>query len=269
MTGRGKMHGVRSISGVVNCKQDGNGMEIALIDDEKTVSDLISEYLTRYEAEHPEAGAFRLTAYVSAHDFLAAYQWQFDLILMDIELDDLSGMEAARLLRKKDPEVLLFFLTNLAQYAVEGYEVDAADFMVKPVSYEAFSFKLEKALRLRAKRGGRQLRLQSGARSVRVSSETILYVEVRNHDLIYHLGAGGAKKEDISLRATLKSAEETLEGLPFAKCNSCYLVNLREVYAVDGFTLTLTDESTLQISRNRRAGFLQEYTRFLGGIGGN
>lgn len=237
-------------------------MEIALIDDEQDVAVQIQEYLARYESEHPKAAPLRLTSYVSAHDFLAAYRRQFDLVLMDIELDDLDGMEAARRLRTQDKEVLLFFLTNMAQYAINGYEVEAADYMVKPVSYETFSFKLEKAFRLAAHRGSRSLMLQCGASMYRISSDAVSYIEVQNHNLIYHTANG-----TYTTRATLRSAEEALSGLPFARCNSCYLVNLREVYGIEGYTLSLADGSTLQISRNRRADFMKEYARFLGGIG--
>lgn len=70
----------------------------------------------------------------------------FDIVLMDIAMPHMNGLEAARRLRGIDSSVCLIFITTLAQYAIRGYEVDALDFLVKPVQYELFRLKLEKAL---------------------------------------------------------------------------------------------------------------------------
>ena len=67
----------------------------------------------------------------------------------------LGGMPTAERIRQLDPEVVLIFVTNMAQYAIRGYEVDALDFVLKPVSYYQFSTKLERALqRIQRRRAG-------------------------------------------------------------------------------------------------------------------
>ena len=85
-------------------------------------------------------------------DFLEAYRPDFDLVFLDIELPLLNGIETARRLRELDSVVALVFITNMEQYAVNGYEVDALDFVVKPINYYRFSSMMRKALRIIARK---------------------------------------------------------------------------------------------------------------------
>ena len=66
----------------------------------------------------------------------------FDIVLMDIDMPGMNGMETARALRKVDAAVILIFVTNMAQFAISGYEVDATDFILKPVNKYSFAIKI-------------------------------------------------------------------------------------------------------------------------------
>lgn len=78
--------------------------------------------------------------------FIEQYRPDYDLIFLDIQMPGLNGMEAATALRKKDSSVLLVFVTNMAQYAVRGYDVNAAGFILKPVSYYDFLMRMRKCI---------------------------------------------------------------------------------------------------------------------------
>jgi DNA-binding LytR/AlgR family response regulator len=185
---------------------------------------------------------------------------KIDIAFLDIEMPRLDGMSAAHRIRERDEQVTIIFITNMAQYAIHGYEVGALDFLLKPVSYEALEMRLQKVWKLAQARqeSGILLSLGSGLRKIALSE--LLYVELVGHDLIYHL-----KDQNVTLRGSMREAEEQLRGKPFFKCNSCYLVNLDHVRAVsDGVAVVGGDR--LQISRARKKAFMEALAAHLAGV---
>lgn len=228
----------------------------AIIEDNPVDARELSQLLQRYTSENGDV--FQVTLYESADSFLAQYQ-PYDLIFMDIELPGQNGMDAARRLRQKDTLATLIFITNMAQYALHGYEVDALDFILKPVQYATLSMKLKKALRNIRTHSDIQLSLMTTSGFVRISASEMLYVEVRKHYLTYY-----TETDAYTARGAMKSAEQELNPLHFVRCNNCYLVNLRHVRAVQGNDIVVGTVS-LQMSRSRRADFLRQLADYLGG----
>ena len=120
-------------------------MRIALVDDNPQDAQVLQGYLDRFSRE---VGLEWSYAYYSdGQAFLNGDTCQFDLIVMDVDMPGINGIETARLLRQRDPDVLLMFVTNMPQYALAGYAVDALDYLIKPVAYGHFTLKLQKTLR--------------------------------------------------------------------------------------------------------------------------
>ena len=93
-----------------------------------------------------------------------------DLVLLDIEMPGLNGMEAARLIRSKDEGVILVFITNIAQYAIKGYEVGALDFILKPLRYSAFEMKLGHIVSQIERKKGKSCLISSGKKHLPMRS---------------------------------------------------------------------------------------------------
>lgn len=128
-------------------------IRIAIVEDEALYAEKLIEFLHRYEREEGEV--FEITVYADGDQIVEKYKSQFDMILMDIEMKLMDGMTAAEEIRKVDSEVVIMFITNMTQYAIRGYAVDALDYILKPVSYFAFSQRISRAIS-RMKRGNRR-----------------------------------------------------------------------------------------------------------------
>lgn len=231
-------------------------VHIAIVEDESEAAVHLQSCLCRFSEEHQTP--IEITIFPDAVSFLDPYRSTFDSVFMDIELPGMNGMEAARRLRETDRVITLVFVTNMAQYAVKGYEVDALDFIVKPVRYPDIVFKMKRILENLRINKTREVTipLPKGGFQ-RVSSTELFYVEVSNHNLRYHLASG-----ILETGGTLSKAEEELKSWGFLRCNSCFLVNPRYVEWIRGHTVKVAQDE-LQISHPKRKDFLKNMTDWL------
>lgn len=232
-------------------------VRVVIVEDNKSDENLLRDHLARYGQE--SSTVFSVTSYRSALDFLSEYKSDADIIFMDIELPDITGMEAARRLRKSDESVVLIFVTNIAQYAIEGYSVGASDYFLKPVRYNAFSMKIKKALKAVKRTADEYIMLSYGGAKVRLLIGAVRYVEVRAHKLIYHTDDG-----DFEVTDTLSKVEEKLAPYGFYRCNYCYLVNMNRIESVGKDSVFVGGEE-VQISRARKKDFLKSLADYYGG----
>lgn len=231
-------------------------IQIAVVEDEQLYIKQITEYLKRYEEEEKEE--IQITVYRDGDGITSEYRAQFDIILMDIQMKFVDGMSAAEEIRHLDSEVIIIFITNMTQYAIRGYEVDAMDYVLKPVTYFAFSQRIKKAIARIKRRTGRYITLSAKDGIIRLNVDDIYYVESQGHNLIYHTVGG-----EHTASGTMKSAEEQLGPFGFSRGNKCYLINLEHVEGIRGNCAIVKGES-LQISRPRKNDFMQALTRHWG-----
>ena len=180
---------------------------------------------------------------------------------MDVEMPGLDGFGAAEKIRAVDGDAVLVFVTNMAQYAIKGYEVDALDYVLKPVPYFAFSQQLRKAEEQLRRRARHYLALPVEGGMRRLDSSLIYYLESEGHRVHFYTEEG-----DFVAAGTLKAFEEKLAERPFARCNSGYLVNLAQVKSVQQ-GMVQVGPYELQVSRPRRKAFLAALADHIGGEG--
>lgn len=232
-------------------------LKVAIVEDETAEAERLANFLQRYEREQGEK--LLVQRFPDGLDFVENYKADFDIIFMDISMPLMDGMEAAKRIRKTDQNVCLIFVTNMMQYALSGYEVDARDFLVKPVEYLYFSKRLQKAVEYCKRSKGNDIVLSGKGGFVRLNSRDILYVEVIAHTLVYHCVQGVYE-----VRGTMKEAEEAFRGREdFARCSNSYLVNLNYVKALHGSTVQVEGDQ-IQIGKTKRKEFLDKLNRFLG-----
>ncbi len=233
-------------------------INIAIVEDSKADAAKLCEYIKSAVVDHAEECG--IAVFDNALKFLDGYCGSYEIVFMDIELPGIDGMKAAERLREIDSDVILIFVTNMAQYAVNGYAVDAMDFMVKPVSYDNLKLKLARAINRISSHAEKKLVIPGKNGAAVVIVPQIRYVEVANHKIIIHCADGN----DVTTTGSLNKIEEKLTGFAFSRCNNCYLVNLNYVTGVDDFTVYLGNEA-LAISRSRKKPFLKDIADALGG----
>lgn len=235
-------------------------IRIAIVEDEQEQVQLIRAYLTKYEQE--KGVAFGVSVFDNGLKFLSNYHPIYDLVLMDIQMPHLNGYETARTLFSMDKNIGIVFVTNMAQYAIKGYEVDALDFIVKPLKYYQFSVKLGRVIEKIKKREDREIVLTIAKEKKRIPVSQIYYVEVDKHTLVYHTGNGVFRVNGSSMSECAVS----LEDYGFALCNSGCLVNLKHVVSADSGTVRISNCSNeFVLSRGKKKEFTEKFMTYMRG----
>lgn len=233
---------------------------ILIAEDDPFYYQQLERFLGDYSRE--TGRMFHITHYDNGEDLVERYRPEYDLLLLDVDMPFVDGMTAAGHIRKVDPEVVIVFVTNLAQYAIQGYSVNALDYILKPLSYFSFSQRLTRALRYAKKRENDYLTVAVKGGALKLEVGSIFYIERLGHQLMFHTQDGVYASS-----ATLQQMEDTLGGKGFVRCNKGYLVNLAHVSGVqDGCAVVQGDK--LLISRGRRGPFLDALANHVGGLSG-
>ena len=172
----------------------------------------------------------------------------------------MNGLDVARKIRMKDPFVTIIFITSLRQYVLRGYEVNALDYIIKPIDYSSFMIKIQKAIDISSKFTERKVKFKVGLEYRVLDIMDILYIEVIGSDLQVVTSTGSFKT-----KGPLYVVAEQLGDTHFAMCNSCYLVNMNYVEKFDRENLTVAGHDLL-FSRSKRKEFLEKLDSYLGSL---
>ena len=234
-------------------------VRIALVEDDALYREQLMQYLERYTKE--SGVKFRVTTFSDGDAVVEGYDANYDIILMDIEMQYMDGMAAAEQIRRQDQEVVIIFITYMAQYAIRGYAVEALDYILKPVSYFAFSQRLARAISRMKKREQKSVIITVKGGSVRLGIQTIHYIESQGHDLIYHTDSG-----TYTSPGTMKETEETLRPYHFFRGSKWYLINLQQVTGFENGSARLKNGQAVPISRARKREFMESLARYWGEV---
>lgn len=234
-------------------------MKIAIVEDNekmrKQLNMLIENTSLKYKL-HPSIDLFK-----DGYDFINTFDDTYDLVYLDVEMPKLNGMDTAKEIRSMNSNVPIVFVTNFVQYAVEGYSVEAFDFILKPINEFNFENHFSKFMNKYEQNDNAPiLSIKYKNEVTKLSSSDLLFVESEGHYLHYY--TNDTKYTSID---TLKEIEHMLSNHGFFRCNNHYLVNLNYVSSVKD-DIAIVGEHELKISRPRKKNFMAALAQHLGGI---
>lgn len=231
-------------------------ISVAIVEDDDVFALTIQQYLEKYGEE--SGTEFQSSRFTDGYEIADGYRGGFDIILMDIEMGLMNGMEAAEQIRKTDEEVTIIFITNMAQYAIKGYAVRAMDYVLKPVSYPAFSESLKKAVARIGGRKDRYLTVSYRDGMIKLPVAGITFVESQGHRLSFHTETDTYE----TTTSSLKEIEEKLQPHGFLRASSGVLVNLNKVTGTKNGYIQVGGVY-LPVSRSRKNEFMAALVRHM------
>lgn len=221
----------------------------AVLEDTPADRKRLTSYLRKYCEDRKES--LTLKEYVNGSDFLDEYRYDCDVVFIDIQLLGLDGISAAKELRGRDKNVCIMFITNMIQFAVNGYEVAAMGYLIKPIAYQAFKIYMDKIVaKVRENQSEYAVTVEVRDAVYRIPLCDLYYVESMDHYLLWH-----TKDREIKALGKLSDIEGDLTKHNFYRCGQSYLVNMRYVSALDGAEC-IVNGSRIAVSRRKRKDFL-------------
>ncbi|MCH5161865.1 MAG: response regulator transcription factor [Clostridiales bacterium] len=224
-------------------------LNVAIVEDEEKAAQDLADALNKYCDEKGESIKTKVFPYAEA--FLENYKPQYDIVFMDINLKGMDGMKAAHMLREKDGGVALIFITSMAQFAIEGYSVNAVDYIVKPFEYYDLKLRMDRVCRGLSKKTEEYINLFVKGGFKKVGVQDIYFVESRGHQLNYNTAEG----EFSSYTKTMKELVSELSACGFLRCSVSTLVNVNHIKEIVGNQVTV-GKSAVFMTRGYKKEFL-------------
>ena len=231
-------------------------MYIAVVDDEKVIREDICELI---EKQRPESS---VEAFSTGEELLAS-EGRFDIVFLDIQMDGMNGIEAARSLRKRQEETVLIFITGIKEYVFDALDLYAFQYLLKPLNEKKFVEVLDRAVkeagRKKEKRG-----LFIKARNLTLDQTDILYIESRGKKVEIHTARD---KESIEIYASMEELEGQL-GEGFYRCHRAYIVNMAHITEYGSDSILLTNGDKVYLAKKKYGEFVKAYMWYLqnGGV---
>ena len=220
-------------------------MRIAICDDDKLLVHLLEQYISNWSFN--KNLKIETVTFSSAETFL--FHWSpnevFDLIFLDIQMGSMTGVELAEVIRKIDQNIAIVFVTGSREYILDGYNVEALNYLLKPISEVDCHKCLDKVYSRIEKTASLCLLVSIGATTRKIFYDEIYYLESYSHYIVAYTADGEVKfKKNIGL------LEEELPETQFVRTHRSYIVNLQYIETIQKAMVILENSMHIPISRN-------------------
>ena len=230
-------------------------INIAICDDEKYISDKVKKLALDFF--HRKNVEIKISQFGSGEELLR-YNKSIDILFLDIQMDGIDGMETARKLRSQNYKGYLIFITVLKEMVFQAFEVQAYDYLVKPIEEEYFDKKMERLFASMQNANEANLLVQKGYESNIISFDDIIFCEIIDRKIYLHLKSG----EVIDYYDRIENLETKLDGR-FFKCHRSYLINLSYLKSYKNGMAYMINDQTIPVSRLRSIEFSSVVLKYM------
>ncbi|EQK43185.1 response regulator [[Clostridium] bifermentans ATCC 638] len=218
-------------------------IRIAICEDEKEQQELLEGYIN--EAFKSLSLQYKLDIFSSGEELLENYSKDFDIVLLDIQLGEINGMDTARKIRLLDNKVEIIFITSLIEYALEGYEVRAYRYLVKPVKYEKLKANIINCIK-EVDIKNKYIIVKEQGNQIKLDVNEITYIEVQKENITIH-----TLTKTYKTKGTMSNLENDIDCSRFFRCHKSFLVNLDHVKSIKQYLAILETSEEVPVSRYR------------------
>ena len=236
----------------LDMRQGGGMLRIAVCDDDEAALHRTMELLRNYNKKE-----IQTDAYSSGEALLAAGK-KYDILLLDIDMDGLDGIETARRIREADKEVKLIYVTNYSDYTIFAFAVHAFAYLLKPLKQDELFAQLDEALCYGISMKEQELEFQTREGIVRVTSSKIMYFEYWNRQVILHTA-----EHLWHMKRRITEVAQEMEKYGFVMPHKSFVVNLYAVQSIHNYEILLTDGSRIPLSQKKAVNFRRALNDYL------
>ncbi len=222
-------------------------IHIAICDDEKYMSDHIRSFVSDFF--HKKNREISLRMFSSGEDLLS-YNGQIDILFLDIQMKDMDGMETARKLRANKFRGFLVFITVLKEMVFQSFEVQAYDYLVKPVDKKQFEKTMERLYASMQNASEESLLVQKGYEGRIIAKDEIIFCEIIDRKIYLNLISG----EVVDYYERIEKLETKLDNR-FYRCHRSYIINLKHLKGYKNGTAYMDNGKEIPVSRLRSKEF--------------
>lgn len=232
-------------------------LQVAIVEDDRSVRQDLTQALWEYSVE--KNCSLQIQDFQDGCSFWdsGAYKTS-DIVLLDIQMPGMDGMTLAHQIRRENSRVVLIFVTSMVSYAVQGYRVEALDFLVKPIDRALLFNALDRAIGKISQMQTHYINVRVGSTYHHIDVQDLFYVEAGSHKIFLH-----TKQQVIECSGTIHGMEKELEPWGFFCCHSAFVIRLGAVTRVEGMDALLNGER-IPVSKHRRKALLEKLAAYWG-----
>lgn len=229
-------------------------LKIALCEDDQLQRELVKNYIDRSLLNRN----YEIFEFKSGEELISNYPQKLDILFLDIQMEEVNGMDAAKKIRTFDNNVEIIFITGIWDYVQEGYEVRAYRYIIKPIDFNSFKTQLNLCIKEIENQKRPSIVVTYKGEVNKIDIGSIVYIETDNRNTLIH-----TKEKSYRSNMGISKLEKYLEGSTFFRCHNSFLINLEYINKI-GQDSVFLEEYEIQVSRHKMKELKIQFTSFLG-----